>query len=53
MISRAEGNFVESEKHLLFGTEESGQLLGDLEYDWAVKEGKPTKGAFIARAVMQ
>ncbi|CAO3667782.1 unnamed protein product [Umbelopsis vinacea] len=52
-IQYHEDNFVESEKHLLFGTEESAQLLGDLEYDWALKEGKPTKGAFIARAVMQ
>jgi len=52
-IQYHEGNYSESEKHLLFGTEQSGQLLGHLEYDWAEKEGKPSKGVFIARAVMQ
>ncbi|KAI9284212.1 hypothetical protein BC943DRAFT_326573 [Umbelopsis sp. AD052] len=52
-IQYHEGSYSEAEKHLLFGTEESAQLLGDLEYDWSLKETSITKGVFIARAIMQ
>ncbi|KAG2171987.1 hypothetical protein INT43_001464 [Umbelopsis isabellina] len=45
--------YNEAEKHLLFGSEESGKLLGDVEYDWAVEIDSADKGTFIARAVLQ
>ncbi|KAI8804006.1 hypothetical protein BJ742DRAFT_682538 [Cladochytrium replicatum] len=45
--------YYEAEAHLLYGTVDSGKLLGCLSWDFGQQSDSPDRGYFIARVVLQ